>query len=316
MNNRRRHRGEFYQHQQVQGMTRSRSRKPPPHGSWQPTVPSWEKRFCYSAGSIPWKKLLETKKLMYLYENVVQWNDSAGEEAFHNAKKRFWAHINGLPCNLSLPGPDIYIDEIDWNSSVDPELLLDLEREPKDHDEISKGEGVVILGSSILLNQSFSCAGWGGAEEEFQKVPDSAFDPGPGDFNHKVTNDENPRGSNATHPNEAMNDNGWNCWNDSFARGDNEWDGNNDRKNVNDGNGGDWGAWDVHNQSREGTGWQMSSYKSSRFHGDGYAMDRGLWRHGRGKRRDDDTSLTNALSCWVLSCSFVDCFKKLRSSMP
>ncbi|KAB5551745.1 hypothetical protein DKX38_009056 [Salix brachista] len=357
MNNRRRHRGEFYQHQEVQGMTRSRSRKPPPHersslldfvvtasvlmsallvrakclvmcavsacrvewmmieihssclyerflrirsssevsyqtstdkkltSSWQPTVPSWEKRFCYSAGSISWKKLLETKKLMYLYENVVKWNDSAGEEAFHNAKKRFWAQINGLPCNLSLPGPDIYIDEIDWNSSVDPELLLDLEREPKDHDEISKGEGVVIIGSSILLNQSFSCAGWGGAEEEFQKVPDSAFDPGPGDFNHKVTNDENPRGSNVTHPNEAMNDNGWNCWNDSFARGDNEWDGNNDRKNVNDGNGGDWGAWDVHNQSTEGTGWQMSSYKSSRFHGDEYPMDRGLWRHGRGKRR-------------------------------
>ncbi|XP_011027328.1 PREDICTED: uncharacterized protein LOC105127652 [Populus euphratica] len=285
MNNRRRHRGEIYQHQQVQRTTRSRSRKPPQHVSWQPTVPSWEKRFCYSAGSIPWRKLLETKKLMYLYENIVKWNDSAGEEAFHNAKNRFWAEINGLPCNISLPDPDIYIDEIDWNSSVDPELLLDLEREPKDHDEITKGEEVVIIGSSLLLNQSFSCAGWGGAEEEFQKVPDSALDPGHWDFNHKVTSDENPQGRNVTHPNEAMNDDGWDCWNDSFGWGNNEWDVSNDGKNVNDGTGGDWGTLDGYNQSREGTGWQMSSYKTSKFHGDEYQMDRGLWRHGRGRRR-------------------------------
>ncbi|KAJ6912649.1 transducin family protein [Populus alba x Populus x berolinensis] len=285
MNNRRRHGGEIYQHQEVQRTTRSRSRKPPHHGSWQPTVPSWEKRFCYSVGSIPWRKLLETKKLMYLYENVVKWNDSAGEEAFHNAKNRFWAEINGLPCNISLPDPDIYIDEIDWNSSVDPELLLDLEREPKDHDEITKGEEVVIIGSSLLLNQSFSCAGWGGAEEEFQKVPDSALDPGHWDFNHKVTSDENPWGRNVTHPNEAMNNDGWDCWNDSFGWGNNEWDVNNDGKNADDGTGGDWGTLDGYNQRREGTGWQMSSYKTSRFHGDEYPMDRGLWRHGRGRRR-------------------------------
>lgn len=34
MNNRRRHRGELYQHQEVQRTTRSRSRKPPHHGTW------------------------------------------------------------------------------------------------------------------------------------------------------------------------------------------------------------------------------------------------------------------------------------------
>ena len=34
MNNRRRHRGEIYQHQEVQRTTRSRSTKPPHHGMW------------------------------------------------------------------------------------------------------------------------------------------------------------------------------------------------------------------------------------------------------------------------------------------
>jgi hypothetical protein len=29
----------------------------------------------------------------------------------------------------------------------------------------------------------------------------------------------------------------------------------------------------------------MSRYKTSRFHGDEYPVDRGLWRHGRGRRR-------------------------------
>ncbi|KAF8395768.1 hypothetical protein HHK36_019719 [Tetracentron sinense] len=60
---------------------------------------------------------------MFLDENVVQWNDSASEEAFHNAKKRFWAEINGLPHDVPLPDPDMYIDEVDWNSEIDPELL-------------------------------------------------------------------------------------------------------------------------------------------------------------------------------------------------
>jgi hypothetical protein len=255
-------------------------------GSWQPTVPSWEKRFCYSVGSIPWRKLLETKRFMYLYENVVQWNDSAGEEAFHNAKNRFWAEINGLPCNISLPDPDIYIDQIDWNSNVDPELLLDLEREPKDVDETSKGEEVVIIGNPLLLNQPFSCAGWGELEEEFQKVPDLALDPGLGDFNHKVTKDDFPWEKSVTLPNEAMNEDGWgNCWNDSCGWGNSEWGANNDRKNVSDGTGGDWGTWDGQGQKREGAVRHMSRYKTSRFHGDEYPVDRGLWRHGRGRRR-------------------------------
>ncbi|OMO86112.1 hypothetical protein COLO4_21307 [Corchorus olitorius] len=105
---------------------------------------------------------------MYLYDNVVQWDDSAGEEAFNNAKNRFWAEINGLPCDIRLPDPDSYIDEIDWDSEIDPELLLDLEREPEAPDENDKNESVVILGNPLLLNQPYSFigpTGWGDAEE-------------------------------------------------------------------------------------------------------------------------------------------------------
>ena len=134
--------------------------------NWQLSVPSWEKKFCTSIGLVPWRKLLETKKCMYLYDNVVQWNDSAGEEAFHNAKSRFWAEINGLPCDISLPDPDIYIDEVDWNSMIDAELLLDLEREPEVLTDGDKDEKVLILGDSIPLNQSVPCTGWGDKDEK------------------------------------------------------------------------------------------------------------------------------------------------------
>ncbi|KAK8651436.1 hypothetical protein V6N13_141037 [Hibiscus sabdariffa] len=45
--------------------------------TWQPTVPSWEMKFCNLVGSVRWRKLLETKRCMKLYDNVVQWKDSA-----------------------------------------------------------------------------------------------------------------------------------------------------------------------------------------------------------------------------------------------
>ncbi|XP_002530101.2 uncharacterized protein LOC8268022 [Ricinus communis] len=286
MSNRRRHKGEIH-NQEVQG-TRSQHRKPPFHGNWQPTVPSWEKRFCYAVGLVPWRKLLETKKSMYLYENVVQWNDSAGEEAFHNAKNRFWAEINGLHCDISLPDPDIYIDEIDWSSNIDPELYLDLEREPKYPAEKDKGEEVVIFGSS-LLNQSFSCTGWGEAEEELQKAGTRALDSGYRDCGQKGNN-ENPQASNPYQEDGAMINNEWgNRWNDPYEwkNSYNERGGDNNEWNeVGDRTGGDWGTWDENSRKREGAGWNMSRYKTSRFHNDEHQMDRGgWWRNGRGRKR-------------------------------
>lgn len=106
------------------------------------------------------------KKFIHLYENVLNWNDSAGRDAFSDAKRRFWAEINGLPCDISLPDPDLYIDSIDWDSRIDPEQLLDpiVITEDEDHDP------VVIFGDSLLPNETYSQAGWGDDEDNF-KVP-------------------------------------------------------------------------------------------------------------------------------------------------
>lgn len=75
---------------------------------------------------------------MNCHSNVLNWNDSAAEEAFQNAKRRYWANINSLPCDISLPDSDTYVDQIDWNPYINPELIKDLEREyfaPPDEEE-------------------------------------------------------------------------------------------------------------------------------------------------------------------------------------
>ncbi|XP_050230381.1 uncharacterized protein LOC126679405 [Mercurialis annua] len=291
-NNRRRPKGEIF-NPEVRG-TISQSKKPPFHGNWQLTVPAWEKRFCSSVGLVPWRKLLETKKFMYLYENVVQWNDSAVEEAFNNAKIRFWAEINGFPCDISLPDPDIYIDEIDWSSDISSELYLDLDREPKYPAETDKKEEVIIFGSS-LLNQSFSCIGWGEAEEDLQKAAAKGVDPRCRDCDRKG-DDENPWATDVYQADGAIiNNEQKNCWDDSYkwksnsnewGKTYNEWGSSyNEWNTVDDRTGGVRGTWDENSRKREDAGRYMSRYKTSRFHGDDYQMDRGWWRNGRGRKR-------------------------------
>ncbi|XVF24232.1 hypothetical protein REPUB_Repub13aG0110000 [Reevesia pubescens] len=92
-------------------------------------VPLWEKKFCTLVGRISWRKVVDAKKFMCYNDNVHNWDDSAGEEAFQNAKKRYWAEINGFSYDISAPDPDAYIDEINWNPYIDPEMIRDLELE-------------------------------------------------------------------------------------------------------------------------------------------------------------------------------------------
>ncbi|KAL3632517.1 hypothetical protein CASFOL_025501 [Castilleja foliolosa] len=143
---------------------RSRNKRPPRGNNWHRTVPKWEKEFCKVVGSLDWETLLQMKKFTHMYEDVINWNDSAGEEAFYNAKKRFWAEINGLYCHLPLPDPDLYIDNINWDSEIDTDSLSDVETEFNPH------EPVVIFGDSLLPNPAYSLAGWGDDEANF-KVP-------------------------------------------------------------------------------------------------------------------------------------------------
>ncbi|XP_073132449.1 uncharacterized protein [Henckelia pumila] len=158
-----------------QEVPRRRSQgKRPPRGSWQPTVPSWEKEFCKVVGSLDWETLLQMKKFTHLYDNVAKWNDSAGEEAFCNAKKRFWAQINGFPCEVELPNPDLYIDDIKWDMEADPELPLDLDTKPTIPYAEENIDTVVFFGDSLVSTQEFSPPGWGD-EEENVKVPDNLY---------------------------------------------------------------------------------------------------------------------------------------------
>ncbi|XP_043690701.1 uncharacterized protein LOC122641510 [Telopea speciosissima] len=275
--------GEHYHQEAPRTPTRSQSRKPP-SGFWQPSVPAWEKKFCTLVGSIPWGKLLEAKKLMSYFENVLQWNDSAGEEAFHNAKNRFWAQINGLPCDISLPDPDIYIDKIDWNSDIDPELLLDLERELVPPDEEDKEVKSRLIGDSLFfLNQPVPCTGWGDAEEDQVKPVEDSLRPGFQDCGKNANSANNPWegecawGNNTLESNNTWGDYGANSWES------NQWENNNNNYNWENperrGNENWGGTWKRDNASQ-----YMSRYKTSRFQGADYQTDHG-WKNGRGRKR-------------------------------
>ncbi|XP_048137975.1 uncharacterized protein LOC115737651 [Rhodamnia argentea] len=139
----------YNRHQGTQG-NRSFRRKPPT-GNWRPAVPSWEKEFCRLVGSVPWRKLVEAKRYIHLHDKVLKWDDLAAEEAFRDAKARFWAGINGTPCSISLPDPNLHIDEVDWASEVDPDLLCDLDRGPEALDG-GDNSGTIIFGD-VLVNQ-------------------------------------------------------------------------------------------------------------------------------------------------------------------
>ncbi|PKI62981.1 uncharacterized protein LOC116188301 [Punica granatum] len=98
-----------------------------PDSALPDNVPSWEKEFCASIGCVPWRKLLFTRKCMFGHDSVLYWDDSAGKEAFQNCKNRFWAKINDLSCEIALPDPDIYIEKVNWDSHVDPELIKEID---------------------------------------------------------------------------------------------------------------------------------------------------------------------------------------------
>lgn len=136
----------------------------------KPPQDSWEEQLYLSVGEELWENLLDSKKYIQLYENVMRWNDSAVEEAFEDAKNRFLAKIKGVPCDVPLPDPDANIDEVDWSDSGNPaELVLDEEETCQGR---SEGEVVVIVGlDEALMDPSF-CVGWGPGpwdEEDLKK---------------------------------------------------------------------------------------------------------------------------------------------------
>nr|KJB20945.1 hypothetical protein B456_003G173500 [Gossypium raimondii] len=87
---------------------------------------AWEKKFCIKVGAMPWKKFVESKNNLFKTDKVFEWDDSTGLKAFQKAKQRFWEYYHRFPCTNKLPSnaADMYIDDIDWNSKIDPKLFL------------------------------------------------------------------------------------------------------------------------------------------------------------------------------------------------
>ena len=76
---------------------------------------------------MPWGKIVDSKNFIYCHSNVVKWDDSACEEAFHNAKRRYWAEINGHQSDIHLPDPDKHIEQIDWSPDMDSKMIEELD---------------------------------------------------------------------------------------------------------------------------------------------------------------------------------------------
>lgn len=85
---------------------------------------------------------------------MLNWDGSAAKEALQNAKERFWALINDLPCDNPLPDPDLYIDEIDWNPQMDPELMAELDLPIFDPDQAQKFESLETIDEWVECAQT------------------------------------------------------------------------------------------------------------------------------------------------------------------
>ncbi|XP_060168929.1 uncharacterized protein LOC132599644 [Lycium barbarum] len=95
---------------------------------WTSAIPAWEKEFCLKIGSFTWDNFLNCKNYTYHFENILNWNDLAAEEAFQHPKNRFYVEFHNFPFVETFKlDPNLYIEEIDWNSEIDPELLEELE---------------------------------------------------------------------------------------------------------------------------------------------------------------------------------------------
>lgn len=123
-----------------------------------------------------------------------------------------------LPHNNWLPDPDVYIAKRNWDSEVDPNLILDLESNSAVPDSSSKDEQVIIFGSSLPLTyQSFSPYGWGDSDDDQKKDKDPKTS---SDYNSHVHEVEGNEG-------DVVDNYGNNWWgsneNDEAAKKDQGW---------------------------------------------------------------------------------------------
>ncbi|BAD68288.1 unknown protein [Oryza sativa Japonica Group] len=267
-------------------------RPPRSHGNGNFSVPLWEKKFCTDACAIPWGKLCETKKLMSLYKNVVDWDDSAALETFNDAKARFCAVYHGQPCDIPLPDPNMYIDMVNQDEHVDPELVADLEKSRRSY---PKRDNTAPDGwdSFIFTNKPVPATGWG--DGETSNTPGQQY---PTNWNNHVKQ-----------PTEA------NCMQSSV-----NWDnyvsqppqatvqqssGNWDMYVKQQDQANNWeaptmpGTWDMKGDSldawKRDSGWGSAAIDSWDNHRENcYVPDSQGWSYGHWKRRNNESSRRNS----------------------
>nr|KJB20931.1 hypothetical protein B456_003G173000 [Gossypium raimondii] len=112
--------------------------------SWEP-LPAWEKKFCIKVGAMPWKRFVESKNNLFKTDK--------------EAKQRFWEYYHRFPCTNKVPSnaADTYIDDIDWNSKIDPKLFLEINSISDDEEE---EEEIKRIDSFSILLEQIKATGW------------------------------------------------------------------------------------------------------------------------------------------------------------
>ncbi|TYG92119.1 hypothetical protein ES288_A11G004800v1 [Gossypium darwinii] len=112
--------------------------KPNDNGnSWEP-LPAWEKKFYIKVGAMPWKRFVESKNNLF----------KTDKEYYHR-----FPYTNKLPSNAA----DMYIDDIDWNSKIDPKFFLEIKSISDDEEE---EEEVKRFDSFSIPLEQIKTTGW------------------------------------------------------------------------------------------------------------------------------------------------------------
>lgn len=236
-----------------------------------------------------------------MYHKVTEWDDSAGKEAFINAKRRYWAKKNGLSCNTPPPDPDLYIDQINWDSdtNLDYDYILysDVGTLPKIEEN---HESVVIFGDCFKPNQDLVTVGWGDIDEgKFASPPTY---PLPNYVNPWANNEWAPAAWQPVYSNDAWQgytNDAWQGYNNGTGHAYMPWEGDWSHWNTWDYATYCWynysgqeirGTWNENNAAMNMPGGYMSSYEYSKFLGNEQRREHDKGLHERSNTRGWNSS--------------------------
>ncbi|XP_058756938.1 uncharacterized protein LOC131630159 [Vicia villosa] len=180
-------------------------------------IPLWEKKYCTLSGCVAWQKIVDSKKLIYCHQNVLDWKDSGAEEAFQNAKKQYWAKINNLPCDISPPDPDAYIEKVDWNPCIDPELIKEIDNAhfalPDEEEQVEEEQENVLKNKRTKISVDGEDP-WECAAKSLGRSVENNIVQGQNQWDHhdnseNVITTNDPWQSSFFHGNQRPTDNAW-----------------------------------------------------------------------------------------------------------